>query len=74
MKLLSIPDLFERKRHDALVIFGSGYSINWITPEQWAVIDREYDTWGMGWYCKMRRPTTWYMVREQCVTPKRIEL
>lgn len=73
MNLLPIPELLEKKKNDSLVIFGSGYSINWIKEKEWQTIDSYYDTWGMGWYCKKRRPTTWYMVREQCTTPRRIE-
>jgi hypothetical protein len=73
MKLLSIPEFLNRKQHDSIAIFGSGYSINLITPRQWETIENNYDTWGMNWFCKSRRPTTWYMVREQCASPKRIE-
>lgn len=73
MRLLSIPEFLNRKTKNKIVIFGSGYSINWITAEQWGIIDSEYDTIGFNWFCKLRRPTTWYIIREQCTTPKRIE-
>lgn len=73
MKLLTIPEFLSNKIHDGLVIFGSGYSINWIPEEEWDVIKHDYDTWGMNWFCKKRYPTTWYMIREQCITPKRCE-
>jgi hypothetical protein len=73
VQLLSKPEFINRKLHDSLVIFGTGYSINFLSENQWHVIDTEYDTFGMGWYCKMKRPTTWYMVREQCSTQSRID-
>jgi hypothetical protein len=72
MKLLNIPEFLSHKNHNALAIFGCGYSINWITEEQWNILDRDYDTLGMNWYCKKHRPTTWYIVREQCTVPKRL--
>lgn len=72
MNLLSVPEFIYRKKRDGIAIMGSGYSINRITPEQWVDIESNYDTLGFNFYCKSRRPTTWYMVREQCVSPSRI--
>lgn len=72
MNLLSIPEFISRKRREGIAIMGSGWSINRITPEQWAVIETNYDTLGFNFYCKSKRPTTWYMVREQCVSKSRI--
>lgn len=71
MKLLTIPEFIENKRHDGLTILGSGFSINWIIKEEWELIRDNYDTWAMNWFCKSKIPTTWYMVREQCTVPKR---
>lgn len=71
MKLLSVPEFLEHKTHDGLAILGSGFSINWITQEEWLYINGHYDTWAMNWFCKSLRPTTWYLIREQCTVPKR---
>jgi hypothetical protein len=73
VKLLRPPELLTFKKHDNLAIMGTGYSINWITAEQWNVIDERYDTFGMNWYCKKKRPTTWYLIREQCATNNRVD-
>lgn len=73
MNLLTLPEFVAHKCHEGLVIFGSGYSINMILPDTWTIIRNEYDTWGMNWFCKRHYPTTWYMIREQCITPRRCE-
>lgn len=73
MRILTIPEFLNRKTKNKIVVFGSGYSINWISGKQQNVIDEEYDSIGFNWYCKSSRPTTFYIVREQCTTPKRIE-
>lgn len=71
MKNLTKAEFCRAKRHDNLAILGSGFSINLISRESWGIIDEFYDTLGMNWFCKLGRPTTWYIVREQCTTPRR---
>ena len=73
MRLLSVPEFVNRKQKNKIAVFGSGYSINNITPDMWGVIEDGFDTIAFNWFCKLLRPTTWYVVREQCTTPKRIE-
>lgn len=73
MNQITQQQFLGKKQHDALAVFGTGYSMNRITEEQWTILNTNYDTLGMNWMLKMKRPMTWYIVREQCATPKRIE-
>lgn len=72
MKLLTVDKFKEMKNRSHLAIIGSGYSLNDVSEEKWALICDEYDTFGMNWSCKFFLPYTWYLVREQAATPKRI--
>jgi hypothetical protein len=71
MKILTVDEFLSRKKHSRLAVMGCGYSINSITPSQWELICDEFDQIGMNWYCKARKDTTFYIVREQCVSPMR---
>lgn len=73
MKILTKEEFFQRKTSDTLAIMGCGYSINHIPKEQWAVITYLCDQFGMNWYCNLMRDTTFYLIREQCVSPKKLE-
>jgi hypothetical protein len=73
MNILTSDSFRSKKQHSKLAIFGTGYSINYITPDQWVKIETCYDTLGINWMLKLKKPMTWYIVREQCATPKRIE-
>jgi len=72
MRILTPDEFKAKKTSDTLAIMGCGYSINDITTQQWYDID-EYNSIGMNWFCNSGRPVTFYLVREQCVTPKRLE-
>lgn len=73
MKIITPAEFKAKKRHDGIAIMGSGRSLLKIPGEEWEAIEDNYDTFGMNWYCKSERPTTWYLVREQAITPKRCE-
>ena len=72
MNVLCKNQFMSFKRHDKLAVIGSGYSINDVSIEKLVKIDIGYDTIGMNWSCKLHRPMTWYIVREQAASPKRI--
>jgi len=72
MRILSKAELLAKKKSHTLAIMGSGYSINDLTLGEWQRIHRNYDTIGFNWFCKGDIPTTFYLVREQCTTPKKV--
>jgi hypothetical protein len=49
----------------------SGSSINTISLKEWDII-HSHDSIALNWFCKGDIPTTFYLVREQCTTPKKI--
>ena len=71
MNILTKEQFINKKTSDILAVFGTGYSINNLTDPNWNKIESEYDTIGFGWYCKSKRPTTWYVIREQANKPLR---
>lgn len=73
MRLLDREEFMRCKASDTLAVMGCGYSINQISMKQWNCIHNEFDSFGMNWYCNAGRNTTFYMVREQCVAPKKLE-
>lgn len=73
MKILNKEEFLSKKKHDTLAIMGSGYSINKIINQQWDFIYENCDQFGMNWYCNSKKDTTFYMVREQCVAPGKLE-
>jgi hypothetical protein len=62
-----------RKTSDTIAVMGNGYSINSIQPQEWLQIESTMDTIGMNWWCNAGRNTTFYVVREQAVSPARLE-
>lgn len=73
MNILTKDEFILRKRNDTLAIMGCGYSINTITDIEWIIIQDSFDQFGMNWYCNAQRDTTFYLIREQCVSPKKLE-
>lgn len=73
MKILDKDDFIARKKHDALAVMGSGFSINTISDFLWERIKNDFDSIGFNWFCNALRYTTFYLIREQCVTPLKIE-
>ena len=71
---LSKEDFCSKKTHDAVAVIGSGYSVNAVGPATWRLIKEKYDTIGFNWSCKLHMPMTWYVVREQAASPKRVGL
>lgn len=70
MNILTEQEFLNKKQSDTLVVFGSGYSINEITEEQWSKL-AEFDSIAFNWFCKSFVPTTFYMIREQSNNKKR---
>lgn len=73
MQVLSRKQFMARKTSDTLAVMGCGYSINTITEDQWQTIDSDYNSIATNWFCNAMRPVTFYLVREQCVSPKKLE-
>ncbi len=48
---LDVETVYGRKKSDTIFVFGSGYSVNDITSEQWAVIC-QHDTLGFNWFMR----------------------
>ena len=73
MKHLSKIEFKSLKKSDTIVVYGSGYSVNNILQD--SVLRKqlgEYDSIGFNWFLKSRIPTTYYAIREQSNTDKRI--
>lgn len=63
-RLLTEQQLLGTRRSDTVFIFGSGYSLNEMTREQWDVIE-QHDTLGFNWF--VREPYVrcdYHLVRE----------
>lgn len=72
MNLLTKKEFLVEKNSDTLAIMGSGYSINSITlEEREEIID--CDSIGFNWFCKSGWLVDYYLVREQCTAPSKIE-
>ncbi|HXV77470.1 MAG TPA: hypothetical protein VD788_14240 [Candidatus Polarisedimenticolaceae bacterium] len=71
MKRLTAEEFRTRKRSDTLVIYGSGFSIRQLTPEDRENLAR-FDSISFNWFCKSNIPTTFYTIREQATLPIRI--
>lgn len=71
MKILTERAFREEKTHDTLVIYGSGYSINALNPEQIMRLS-SFNSISFNWFCKSKIPVTFYLVREQANTVKRV--
>jgi len=72
MILLSKKNLIKTKTSDTIVIFGTGPSINKITKDQFEYINNKCDSIAFNWFFKGGLFTKYYLIREQCVTPKKI--
>ncbi len=70
MKKLSREEFIALKKSDTVVIFGSGYSLNKISEEQWDKI-RTFDSIGFNWFCHHDYGPTFFILREQANTKKR---
>jgi hypothetical protein len=68
MELSTVQYFNNVKKSDTLVIYGSGYSIYNLTKTEIAKLS-EYDSIGFNWFCKSHIPTTYYVIREQCLFP-----
>jgi len=69
MEILTRDSFLSRKKSDTIVIYGSGYSINDITEDQWSKLN-QFDSIGFNWFLKSRRPVTFYLLREQDIWRK----
>ncbi len=47
----AVDELRERRRSDTVYVFGSGASLNAITPREWLAIE-EHDTFGFNWFVR----------------------
>lgn len=64
MQNLTREQFLSRKNSDTIVVYGSGYSINEITEDQWNKLGK-FDSIGFNWFLKSKRPVTFYLLREQ---------
>ena len=71
MRIMSQEEFIASKGSDVLVIFGSGPSVNDITEKQWIVLNT-YDSIGFNFFFKGNVKTKYYLIREQCCSPKKI--
>jgi hypothetical protein len=68
MILLDKQSFISRKKSSTVVIYGCGSSINKIKQDQL----KDYDSIGFNWFCKSQIATTFYLIREQASSKKRI--
>jgi len=71
MNILTEKEFLSKKTSDTIVIYGSGNSINKITDTQKIRLG-EYNSISFNWFCKSKIQTTFYTIREQSNSPKRI--
>jgi hypothetical protein len=71
MKILTKDQFMKLKKSDTLIVYGSGSSINRLTEEEKKKL-MSFDSIGFNWFCKSRIPTTFYLIREQAATSKRL--
>jgi hypothetical protein len=69
MHILTRDGFLSRKKSDTIVIYGSGYSINDITEDQWSKLNK-FDSIGFNWFLKSKRTVTFYLLREQDIWRK----
>ena len=69
MQILTRDEFLSKKKSDTIVVYGSGYSINDITEEQWNKLG-QFDSIGFNWFLKSKRPVTFYLLREQDIWRK----
>ena len=69
MERLSKEDFLSKKNSDTIVVYGSGYSINDISEDQWAELG-QFDSIGFNWFLKSKRPVNFYLLREQDIWRK----
>jgi hypothetical protein len=72
MRIMSREEFLATKASNVFVIFGSGPSINDIEIEQWQVLLKVYDSIGFNFFFKGGIETSYYLIREQCCSPKKI--
>jgi hypothetical protein len=63
MSLKTIDDLFLKKTHDTIVIYGSGPSINKLTEDDFKILNR-YNSMSFNMTCKTQIPVDIYIVGE----------
>ena len=69
-RALTEEELRRTRKSDTVFIFGSGYSLNDIPPEQWREIER-HDTLGFNWFVHQRFVRCDYqLIREICTTER----
>ena len=71
MFILNKEAFLNQKKSKTIVVYGSGYSINKLNSKDKKILS-SFDSISFNWFCKSNIPTTYYIVREQCSTKKRI--
>jgi len=71
MRVVSKEDFLSKKKSDTVIIYGSGPTISSLTKEEKDKLN-SIDSIGFNWFCKSSIPTTFYTIREQATTSKRV--
>jgi len=72
MEILRREEFYAAKNSNTAVVYGSGYSIRKITPQEQEQLNT-FDSFAFNWFLKSKIPAKFYFVREQANNSKRVD-